>query len=789
MRSAGCSLGWNMLKYTYSMARRKRKYKGFSGIRDMDFRPPPLELSPEIKRGVLIVFLFALGAILLLSLIDSAGTLGVYLNNFLKLMFGANRWYWPVILIIIGYFLLRPAKYIFKTSNVLGLFIFILGFNALVHLLSHQYDLLPAAKSGLGGGFSGIVLAYPFLNLMGFWASLVVTLALTLIGFFLLFNVSFSHLSEKSEEVKGWWARANSFLTQRRVKKIQEKREKAFHHREEAPVEAAPIFSPRPVEVEVEQQGSGQKEEKKPISEEEKEAKQLDLGKDKFKRTKIDLPFDLLDGRTTVPKGGDLKANQLIIQKTLENFGIPAEMGEAQVGPTVTQYTLKPAEGVKLSRITALSDNLALALAAHPIRIEAPIPGRSLVGIEVPNQAASIVPLRDIVISEPFKNRKSNLTVVLGKDVMGKPWLAELDRMPHLLIAGATGSGKSVCINALILSLLYQNGPGELKFIMVDPKRVELPIYNGIPHLLTPVITDVRKTINSLRWSIAEMEKRFDLLSATRHRNIASYNSANAEKMPYIVIVIDELADLMAASGAEVEAAIVRLAQMSRAVGIHLVLATQRPSVDVITGLIKANITSRIAFSVASLVDSRTILDMSGAEKLLGRGDMLYISAEISKPKRLQGAFASDDEIKRVADYLKDRTEPDYVEEVVEKQQVNPFATAGGSASEDSDPLLGEAKEVILRAKKASASLLQRRLRIGYARAARILDLLEEQGIIGPGEGAKPREILVSGYESNTYEETEDDDTAVETEEPEEEEIKEEEEEEPEEKEREYLEE
>ena len=788
------------------MANRKRKYKGFSGIRDMDFRPPPLELAPEIKRGILIVFLFAAGAILLLSLVDLAGALGLYLNNFLKLMFGANRWYWPAVLIIIGYFLLRPAKYVFKTSNVFGLLIFIFGFNGLIHLLSHQNDLLPAAKAGLGGGFTGLVLAYPFLNLMGPWAALIAALALTLIGFFLLFNVSFAHLSDKNEEVKGWWEKANDFLTRRRIKKIQEKREKAFHHKkEEAPIEAAPEFLPRPIVVEVEQQGFGQKkEEKKPISEEEKSAggksaslagqasgeyKQLDLGVDKFKRTKIDLPFDLLDGRTTVPKGGDLKANQLIIQKTLENFGIPAEMGEAQVGPTVTQYTLKPAEGVKLSRITALGDNLALALAAHPIRIEAPIPGRSLVGIEVPNQATAIVPLRDIVISESFKNRKSNLTVVLGKDVMGKPWLAELDKMPHLLIAGATGSGKSVCINTLILSLLYQNGPGDLKFIMVDPKRVELPIYNGIPHLLTPVITDVRKTINSLRWAIAEMEKRFDLLSAARHRNIASYNSANAEKMPYIVIVIDELADLMAAAGAEVEAAIVRLAQMSRAVGIHLVLATQRPSVDVITGLIKANITSRIAFSVASLVDSRTILDMAGAEKLLGRGDMLYISAEISKPKRLQGAFASDEEIKRVADYLKDRTEPDYVEEVVEKQQVNPFVNSGSGDGEDSDPLVAEAKEVILQAKKASASLLQRRLRVGYARAARILDLLEAQGVIGPGEGAKPREILVSGYESDTYQK-DDEEEVIKEEEPEEKvEEEEEEDNEPEEKEREYLEE
>ena len=718
----------------------------------MNFKPPKIELSPETKRGITIIVLLTLGVISGLSLFNLAGNAGYYINYAAKLLFGISRWYLPLMIIFVAYVLLRPSKYQFNNSNILGITLLIFGFNGLVHILNYPDSVWEAAKLGEGGGLVGFLISVVLLKVLGYWAGLVVTLAMTVIGCFLLFEFSFNKISEKGGDVKGLFGKLGDYFYRQKIKKDQVKRDKLIEeHEVDSEFETeTPSFLRRMVDrgsVEVEQSGSGTgaKEERKKLSEEERENKQLDLGVDKFKATKIDLPLDLLDGKTTTPKGGDIKANKAVIQKTLENFGINVEMGDAQVGPTVTQYTMKPAEGVKLSRITSLCDNLALALAKHPIRIEAPIPGKSLVGIEVPNQSTSIVPLRDILLSDQFKGRKSNLTIALGMDVMGKPWMTELDRMPHLLIAGATNSGKSVCINSIIASLLFQNGPGDLKFIMVDPKRVELPIYNGIPHLLTPVITDVKKTINALRWSIVEMEKRFDILSQARHRNIASYNASTVEKMPYIVIIIDELADLMATAGAEVEAAIVRLAQMSRAVGIHLILATQRPSVDVITGLIKANITARIAFSVASLVDSRTILDMSGAEKLLGRGDMLFISADISKPKRLQGAFASDDEVRRIADYLKERAEPDYIEEVVEKQSA--VATDGMPLEgDDGDPLLNEAKEVIIRAKKASASLLQRRLRVGYARAARILDLLEQQGVIGPGDGAKPREVLVSGY-------------------------------------------
>jgi S-DNA-T family DNA segregation ATPase FtsK/SpoIIIE len=406
---------------------------------------------------------------------------------------------------------------------------------------------------------------------------------------------------------------------------------------------------------------------------------------------------------------------------------------------------------VKLSKITALSNDLSLALAAHPIRIEAPIPGQALVGIEVPNESVAIVRLKEVLASKGFAEKKSNLTLALGRDAAGKPEVADLDKMPHMLIAGATGSGKSVAINSILLALLRQNSPSNLKLILVDPKRVELTAYNGIPHLLTPVVTDPKKTVNALKWTVAEMDRRYGVLSDTGNRDIGSYNQAEKEKLPYIVIVVDELADLMSVAAKDVEAAVVRLAQMARAVGIHLVLATQRPSVDVLTGLIKANITTRMAFKVASQIDSRTILDMSGADKLLGNGDMLYKASDLSKPRRIQGALVSDGEIENVVRFVKDQADEDveYNEEVLDR----PLKRSEGveaKPEEGDDPLFEEAKEVVTRAGKASASLLQRRLRIGYARAARLLDLMEAKGIIGPADGARPREVLGGGGDTGS---------------------------------------
>ena len=463
--------------------------------------------------------------------------------------------------------------------------------------------------------------------------------------------------------------------------------------------------------------------------------------------------MDLLDGASSEPTSGDIKANSNIIKRTLQNFGIEVEMGEVNVGPTVTQYTIKPSVGIKLSRIVALQNDLALALAARSLRIEAPIPGRSWAGIEIPNQTAAMVGLKSILNTDTFRQRKSNMNIILGRNVAGNPILADITKMPHLLIAGSTGSGKTVCVNALITSLLYQNSPSELKFIMVDPKRVELTSYNNIPHLLTPVITDPDKAINSLKWSITEMEDRYELLSQLGARNIESYNKSvrtkykNREPLPYIIIIIDELADLMATHGREMEAVVVRLAQMARAVGIHLALSTQRPSVEVITGLIKANITTRIAFQVASQIDSRTIIDMGGAEKLLGNGDMLYLSGDSNRPVRIQGVFVSEKEVKKVTTFIKSQKveESENDQEIADKNKTGEITDF--SKKEENvidDDLYEDAVEVVENAGKASASLLQRRLRIGYARAARLLDIMEEQGVVGPADGAKPRKVLSS---------------------------------------------
>ncbi len=456
-------------------------------------------------------------------------------------------------------------------------------------------------------------------------------------------------------------------------------------------------------------------------------------------------PLSLLNSTTEKPTIGDLRANANIIKRTLESFGIMVEMGEINVGPTVTRYTLKPAEGIKLSRLTALNQDLALALAAHPIRIEAPIPGKSLVGIEVPNKAAALVRLGSLLLYPDFQ-KSGQLAFALGRNVSGEPMFKDIAKMPHLLVAGATGSGKSIMIHSIIMSLLFRNSPDMLRFLMIDPKRVELSVYDGISHLLAPVITENKKAIGVLRWAIQEMDRRYEILLAAGARDIKSYNSSG-KSMPYIVIVIDELADLMTSFGKEVEGSIIRLAQMARATGIHLVVSTQRPSVEVITGLIKANITTRIALQVASQIDSRTILDTPGAEKLLGSGDALFIAADISKPVRVQGAYLSEEEIKRVTSFIKKNNEVISSDEIKIENGEN-----GAQANldlenmdlSDDDELLDEAIGLVRAAKKASASLLQRRLKVGYARAARLLDLMEERGIVGPGDGAKPREVFVS---------------------------------------------
>jgi len=478
---------------------------------------------------------------------------------------------------------------------------------------------------------------------------------------------------------------------------------------------------------------------------------------------------DLLEKKQSPADAGDIQQNAQIIKDTLSEFSINVEMEGANIGPKVTQYTLKPPSGVKLTRISALETNLALNLAAQSLRIEAPIPGQKAVGIEVPNRKAADVRLHAILTSPQWADSHEPLAFAIGKDISGEAVVGELNKMPHLLIAGQTGSGKSVMINTLLTSLLYHNSPSEMKLILVDPKQVEMVPYQDIPHLLTPIITEPDKTISALKWAVNEMQRRYSLLAEHRVKDIKSYNSKvqSASKkitvegaesdddemenstMPYIVIVIDELADLMMVAARDVEALIVRLAQKARAVGIHLVLATQRPSVDVITGLIKANIPARIAFTVPSQIDSRTILDQIGAEKLLGEGDMLFVTPSMSKPKRIQGALVTEDEVQKVMTHLHLQSPPQYNDEVV-AQPVQLNGKGGVVMDFDSgsdDDMYKDALRVVIDSGKASASLLQRRLRVGYARAARLIETMEEQGIIGPADGARPREVLISSID------------------------------------------
>lgn len=454
----------------------------------------------------------------------------------------------------------------------------------------------------------------------------------------------------------------------------------------------------------------------------------------------------LLSDKQDKADAGNVTANAETIKETFANFNIDVDVEGANVGPRVTQYTLKPPTGVKLAKLTGLENNLALDLAAHSIRMEAPIPGKRAVGVEVPNVKAATVTIHGLLSSDEWRESKSPLTFSIGKDITGVPVVGDLDTMPHLLVAGQTGSGKSVMINTLLTSLLYRNTPSDLKLILVDPKQVEMALYHDIPHLLSPVITEPEKCISALKWAVAEMERRLKAFAEVGKRNIGEYNEVKQEEgMPYIVIVIDELADLMMMAARDVEALVVRLAQKARAAGIHLVIATQRPSVDVITGLIKANIPARIAFTVVSQVDSRTIIDRVGAEKLLGRGDLLFNIPEFMAPKRVQGALIIDTEINKVCDFLRAQRPPNYDEEVVSQPvQIGKGGLVTQMDDEENDDMFKDAVSVVATAGKASTSLLQRKLRIGYGRASRIMDIMEERGIIGPADGAKPRQVLVS---------------------------------------------
>jgi len=693
-------------------------------------------LSAETKKGIFIIVIFLVALLALLSLLDLAGAFGIVTNQLLGIILGWGKWIFPLLLLMWGYFLLNPDKYLLKPSNYLGLSFVIISYSGLLELIHDFNNIQTSFTVNQGGGYIGYAISHPLQQAMGGFASFVILLALLLISILISFNISLDELGNKVNIFRLLWLKIKSFSFSKSTTNYENDYEEVEEEEE--------IEEEEYEEEEEEEEYEEEEEEELVNGSENSKTDYIEMPKPRKKTPRVNVPFDLLDENGSKPTSGDIGASAEKIRRTFENFNIEVTMGEANIGPTVTQFTFKPADGIKLSQITALDKDIALALAAKRIRIEAPIPGKSLVGVEVPNKKVAIVKLREIIESDVFQKGTKPLVAALGKDVSGESKVTFISKMPHCLIAGATGSGKSVCLNSFIVSLLYKYHPDELKFIMVDPKRVELSVYNNIPHLLTPIITEIPKTVNALRWAVNEMEERYKLLQSVNKKDIESYNSSVlVNRMSYLVIIIDELAELMVINPRDIEPSIIRIAQLARAVGIHLIIATQRPSTNVITGLIKANITTRIAFSVASNVDSRTIIDSAGAEKLLGNGDMLYTSSELPEPRRLQGAFVTEKEIQRVVDFWKEQGEPDYDDAIVERQKVSsiPGGTLGGG--NDEDELLTDAQDVVIKAGKASASLLQRRLRVGYARAASILDMLEERGIVGPPNGAKPREVML----------------------------------------------
>ena len=699
-----------------------------------------VELKDEARYSIWGIGFIVLGLLVTLSIFNMAGVVGDFIYRSLSAFLGFGYYILPILLVIVGFsFFKKERLQIARMHAIFGL----------TTLLS-TLGIMDLATNGKGeslditfGGYLGSMFSWPFLKLFGVYASIILLGALLIISLIVLFNET-PNLAELFQKI---W----NFL-KRDIKFKNSSLPLAEDYTEENPSNL-----PFSGEATTDKKAEQIPYDEKPIKEKEEDEIEKAVGKvKKYNSSYVPPPLTLLEKDKGKPNIGDMKGNMNIIQRTLLTFGISVEMDEVTVGPTVTRYALKPAQGVKLSRIVGLQNELALNLSAKTIRIEAPIPGKSLVGIEIPNKVKSTVGLATLLSDDKFQNSQKPLTVALGRGLSGRAIFGNLAKMPHVLVAGTTGSGKSVTIHSLITSLLYRNGPDDLQFIMVDPKRVELTLYNKIPHLLTPVITEAKKTILALKWAAREMDRRYDILQAESVQNIESYhaniyekgkkNGEEAERLPYIVIVIDELADIMQTYPRELESAIVRLAQMSRAVGIHLILSTQRPSVNVITGLIKANIPTRVALQVSSQIDSRTILDQGGAEKLLGAGDMLYACAETPTPERLQSAFISEDEVKKVVEYLRKA----YIDEIPNQIELSGNIEKGNSLFSDSlggsedgdDDLYEDARMTVIEAGKASTSYLQRKLGVGYARAAKLIDMLEERHVIGAGNGAKPREVL-----------------------------------------------
>lgn len=757
-----------------------------------------LNLENSVKRGIAIVLLFLMTILFSFGFFGAGGSFGELLNKIGGLIFGWGKWLFPITLFLMMLVLLYKKKTVFYVVKITGLSIAFLSLLGFFHIFYEQNMLLEIAESGQGGGYIGYLIALSLIKLTGKIVGIIFLLAFFSIGVMIAFNFSlvefFINLVKKNK------------VEESKEGDGQSEAENNTHKEEDVKDEAETLVDEKDLELNIKEvkfvEGPSSDEaveENEELDEDESDSVYNIKSASFEEKVKVNKPnkikninlsqwklpsLNLLDESSGEAYSGNIDENIDIIKDTFSNFGIALEDGGVKIGPAVTQYSFRPAVGVKLSKIVALGDDLALALAAHPIRIEAPIPGKSLIGIEVPNKKSIMIRLRNALESDEFKESKSPLSLALGKNVEGNFVIADLAKMPHLLIAGATGTGKSVCINSIILSLLFQNSPDDLKMILVDPKRVELSLYNKIPHLLSPVITDNKKVVNSLKWAVREMEERYKILESVGSRDLESYSQKfkkgmtrdvidpdtsevvkeELRKLPFIVIVIDELADLMVSHGKEVEGAIMRLAQMARAVGIHLIISTQRPSVEVLTGIIKANITTRVALQVASQIDSRTILDMRGAENLLGKGDLLFLSSESPKPRRLQNSFVSENEVKRVVEYIieqadriyKKDEDDDIEDELADETGLRSNSDLGADNfghvdfsvsqdNEDEDVIYDEVKEFVVKLGKASASLLQRRFRIGYNRAARLIDTLERDGIVGAADGSKPREVLSGG--------------------------------------------
>lgn len=754
----------------------------------------------KFKNQVLSIIIFAIAIFLICLVIIKGENVWLFLHNFILGLFGVIAIFWPMLLLYVAWTTaLAQPKYKIGFKIILSTIVIFLA-STFVYIFERKHDfskssylesLLELYKRGtqnIGGGFFSGVLGMPFVYLFGEIGAKIIIFLLIFVSIMLLtgtglgtlcdwikkvVNFIFSGLKkcffkdELDEAINKNCKNSNAELPEHPVisnlnfdefenikekKSDKNKKEDWFENSAE---KAAEAFI--------------QKNKKKKKESLEFEASEVKLTPDKTSECTYNYPpINLLEPTKEQNQADirhELQTNGQMLVDTLNSFSVQTKIVDISRGPAVTRYELQPAAGVKISKITNLADDIALNLAALGVRIEAPIPGKAAVGIEIPNKIVNIVKMRELISSDEFVNSKSKLTVILGRDIAGNVTVADLGRMPHLLIAGSTGSGKSVCINSFIVSLLYKARPEEVRLLMVDPKVVELGIYNGIPHLLVPAVTDPRKAAGALNWAVTEMLKRYNIFAENNVRDLTAYNrlvqnkiksgvvkenDENLEMMPQIVIIIDELADLMMAAPNEVEDAICRLAQMARAAGMHLVIATQRPSVDVITGTIKANIPSRIALSVSSQIDSRTILDSSGAEKLLGRGDMLFSPIGASKPLRVQGCFLTDKEIENVLNFVKNNGENEYDQKVIEEIEKNAILEPSKDEKledKDKDPMLEEAINCVLEVGQASTSLLQRRLRLGYARAGRLIDEMERMGIVGPHEGSKPRQILSRSYQ------------------------------------------